>query len=138
MNDTYSSDEQVEQDPLGRDDELDSDFDYDPLGDAENCTVVFNDPVEDDEFSFDEDDEFEYIYEDFQSDVESDTDVDTEESDSEDPLENVATGSKGKPMFCIIIFSEGSLLSFWWSAIAKNSFYYSNWSWISWSVVKIL
>ena len=89
---------------MGSHDELDSEFDDDPLGDAENFAVDFNDPVEADEFSFDEFDGAEYIYEDFQSDAESDTDVDTEESDSEDPLENEAIGSKGKPKFCIFNF----------------------------------
>lgn len=105
LSDTYSSDEQGEKDPLG--DELDSDFDDDPLGDNENCVLnfEFDDPLEAEEYNFDESDDGECIYEEFGSEVESDTEADTEDSDSDDPVENEAAGSKSKPMFCIVIFS---------------------------------
>lgn len=105
FNDTSSSDEQGDEDPLGSDHELESDFDDDPLGDGENCALdfEFNDPVEGDEYNFDESDDGEYSYEDFESEPESDTDTDTEDSDDTDG--NEATGSKGRPTLCIVLLN---------------------------------
>lgn len=103
FNDTFSSEEQGDEDPLGRSDELDSDFGDDPLGDAEDCATdfEFHDPVEADEYNFDEFDDGENFLEDF----ESEPDSDTEEEDSDDTDENVATVSKGKTTFCIVLLN---------------------------------
>ncbi len=97
FNYTNSFDEQEDEDPLGPDEELNSDFDDDPLGDKEKCHLDFdfNDPVEAEEYNFDESDYGDNSFDDFESESESDTDAE----DSDDADENGATGSKGKTAF---------------------------------------
>lgn len=100
FNDSSLSDERGigDEDPLALGNDLDSDFDEDPLGsDAENCVTDFDGlTARDDEYNFDEsdfedgsDNEFSSSDDECESESESDDDSNTERNEAPKP--------KGKP-----------------------------------------